>query len=174
MRLYPLSKYKGNDFLRNNPFCNNLLSLIFRYFSVIFPLFIRSSFALPSFSLHIIYKVSSLILHCFSIVTMDNLWTIYGQSMDNYRMKNEGRTKEEQRKNRLVALKGFAQFVECLQVVFIQFSSPAHIIMLQLSASGLFICHYANYSKTSRYRGSSDYGDSRWIRVIDSSLPRKR
>ena len=133
MRLYPLSKYKGNDFLRNNPFCNNLLSLILRYFSVIPSLFLRSPFALPSFSLHIIYKVSSLILHCFSIVTMDNRWTIDGQSMDKYRMKNEGRAKEEQRKNRVVALKDFAQFVECLQVVFIQFSSPAHITMLSTS-----------------------------------------
>ena len=144
MRLYPLSKYKGNVFLRNNSFCNNLLSLIFRYFSVIFPLFLRyffvissfilrSSFVHPSFSLHIIYKVSSLILHCFSIVTMDNRWTIDGQSMDKYRMKNEGRAKEEQRKNRVVALRDFAQFVECLQVVFIQFSSPAHITMLSTS-----------------------------------------
>ena len=65
---------------------------------------------------------------------MDKQWTIDGQSMDNYRMKNEGRTKEERRKNRLVALKDFAQFVEGLQVVFIQFSSPAHITMHQLRA----------------------------------------
>ena len=72
---------------------------------------------------------------------MDNLWTIDGQSMDNYRRKNEGRTKEERRnnegKNWLVALKDFAQFVECLPVVFIQFRSPAHITMHQLRASGL-------------------------------------
>ena len=74
---------------------------------------------------------------------------------------NEGITEDEQRKNRVAAMKDFAQFVEGLQVVFIQFSSPAHITMLQLRASGLFICHYANYSKTSRYRGNSDYGDSR-------------
>ena len=113
-------------FLRNNPFCNNLLSLIFRYFSV-----------LPSLSLHIIYKVSSLILHCFSIVTMDNRWTIYGQLSNEELMKTEGRAKEERRKNRLVALKDFAQFVECLPVVFIQFRSPAHITMHQLRASGL-------------------------------------
>ena len=142
MRLYPLSKYKGNDFLRNNPFCKNLLSLILRYYFVLpsffLPsLFLRSSFALPSFSLHIIYKVASLFLHCFSIVTMDNRWTIDGQSMDNYRRKSEVITKKERRKNRLVALKDFAQFVECLQVVFIQFSPPAHITMLQLRASGL-------------------------------------
>ena len=111
--------------------------LFFRYFFVISSFILRSSFVHPSFSLHIIYKVSSLILHCFSIVTMDNRWTIDGQSMDKYRMKNEGRAKEEQRKNRVVALKDFAQFVKCLQVVFIQFSSPAHITMLQLRASGL-------------------------------------
>ena len=53
-------------------------------------IFFRSVSVFPSFSLHIIYKVSSLIIHCFSIVTMDNRWTIYGQSMDNKRRKNEG------------------------------------------------------------------------------------
>ena len=117
----------------------------FRSVSVISPFLLRSFFVLPSLFLHIIYKVSSLILHCFSIVTMDNRWTtaphiqerkernrwtIYGQISNEERRKNEGRAKEEQRKNRLVALKDFAQFVECLQVVFIQFSSPAHITML--------------------------------------------
>ena len=161
MRLYPLSKYKGNDFLRNNPFCNYLLSLSLRYFSVFTSFFLRSPFALPSYYIQSFLIDSPLFLHRNDGQSMDNRWTIYGQISNEERRKNEGRAKEEQRKNRLVALKDFAQFVECLQVVFIQFSSPAHITMLQLRASGLFICHYANYSKTSRYRGSSDYGDSR-------------
>ena len=114
--------------------------IFFRSVSVISPFLLRSFFVLPSLFLHIIYKVSSLILHCFSIVTMDNRWTIDGQSMDKYRMKNEGRAKEERRKNRLVALKDFAQFVECLQVVFIQFSSPAHITMLSTSRFRIRLC----------------------------------
>ena len=133
MRLYPLSKYKGNDFLRNNSFCNNLLSLILRYFSVISSFILRSSFVLPSYYIQSFLIDSTLFLHRNDGQSMDNRWTIYGQISNEERRKNEGRAKEEQRKNRLVALKDFAQFVECLQVVFIQFSSPAHITMLSTS-----------------------------------------
>lgn len=139
MRLYPLSKYKGNDFLRNNPFCKNLLSLILRY-SFVLPSFflpsllLRSYFVLPSYYLQSCLIVSPLFLHRNDGQSMDIRWTIYVQLSKEERRKSEVITKKERRKNRLVALKDFAQFVECLQVVFIQFSSPAHITMLQLRA----------------------------------------
>ena len=129
MRLYPLSKYKGNDFLRNNSFCNNLLSLSLRYF-----------FVLPSYYIQSFIIDSPLFLHRNDGQSMDNLWTIYGQISNEERRKSEGRAKEEQRKNRLVALKDFAQFVECLQVVYIQFSSPAHITMLSTSRLRIRLC----------------------------------
>ena len=47
--------------------------------------------------------LSTLLLHCFSIVTMDNRWTIDGQSMDNKRRMNKGRTKDERSKNGEIA-----------------------------------------------------------------------